>query len=314
MNNKIDKIKENIAQVIVGKNEITELLLTALIAEGHVLLNDVPGTGKTKLAHSLACSIEADFKRIQFTPDLQPADITGLYYFDQKEGDFKFRSGPILNQIILADEINRAVPRTQASLLEAMEERQVTIEGNLFKLKEPFMVLATQNPVEMEGTFDLPEAQLDRFLFQIELGYPDAQEELTILQRFQKNDPLENLQAVSSTQDILALRKKRKEIKISEDLLNYIINLCRQTRQHKEIKLGVSPRGTLALMKAAQAYALIQNRDYVLPDDIKYLFPYIAVHRILLDFDSQVSAQNNKKVITDILEMVEVPVEGAVNG
>ncbi|MFP4017016.1 MAG: AAA family ATPase [Halanaerobiales bacterium] len=309
----IKKIKENINQVIVGKGEVIELLITALLAEGHVLIDDVPGMGKTKMANSLARSMDVDFKRIQFTPDLQPADITGIYYYNQKIGDFKFRPGPIHANIILADEINRAVPRTQSSLLEAMEERQVTVEGEELKLEEPFIVVATQNPVELEGTFPLPEAQLDRFLLKIDIGYPTQSEEVEIMKRFKSDDPLVDLKAVVNAEDILSMRKKVKEVKISDDLLNYISSLCNKTRNDENIKLGVSPRGALALMKASQANALIKGRDYVLPDDIKYLFSYVVSHRIILAYDSEYSGVKREEIIENILKEVDVPVEGAVS-
>ncbi|MFP4661242.1 MAG: AAA family ATPase [Halanaerobiales bacterium] len=309
----IKNIKENINQVIVGKGEVIELLITALLAEGHVLIDDVPGMGKTKMANSLARSMNVDFKRIQFTPDLQPADITGIYYYNQKIGDFKFRPGPIHSNIILADEINRAVPRTQSSLLEAMEERQVTVEGEELKLEEPFIVVATQNPVELEGTFPLPEAQLDRFLLKIDVGYPTQSEEVEIMKRFKSADPLVNLQAVVNTEDILSMRQRVKEVKISDDLLIYISSLCNKTRNDENIKLGVSPRGALALMKASQAYALIRGRDFVLPDDIKYLFPYVISHRLILAYDSEYSGVKKEEIIENILKEVTVPVEGVIS-
>lgn len=309
----INKIKENINKVIVGKEGVIDLLLTALLAEGHVLIDDVPGMGKTKLANCLARSISSSFKRIQFTPDLQPADITGIYYYNQKLGDFSFRAGPILSNIILADEINRAVPRTQSSLLEAMEERQVSIEGELFELDEPFMVIATQNPIELEGTFPLPEAQLDRFLLKIEMGYPSRDEEVSIMKRFKTKDPITELKSVVDAAQILEIREKVKEIKISDELLYYISDLCDISRKNENLKLGISPRGALALMKASQAYAFIANRDYVLPDDIKYLFSYIAEHRLILNYDSEINGISKNNIIDSILKQVAVPVEGVIN-
>ncbi|MFW5999812.1 MAG: AAA family ATPase [Halanaerobiaceae bacterium] len=309
----IGKIKANIARVIVGKEEVVDLLLTALLAEGHVLIDDVPGTGKTKLVNTLARSLSADFRRIQFTPDLQPADITGIYFYNRKQGDFQFRPGPIMNNIILADEINRAVPRTQSSLLEAMQERQVTIEGNKFELEEPFMVIATQNPVEMEGTFPLPEAQLDRFLLRLKMGYPDRDEEIQIMKRFRREDPLESLEPVADKEEVLKLRREAREVKIEEELLGYIGDLCRATREDERIELGVSPRGTLGLMRAARAYALVRGRDYVLPDDVKHLFPYISGHRINLSHEFGMSG-SREEVIGEILASIEVPVEGNLDG
>ncbi|MFW6009434.1 MAG: AAA family ATPase [archaeon] len=309
----IEKIKNNIAKVIVGKNEVVELLLTTLLASGHILIDDVPGMGKTKLANTLARSINSDFKRIQFTPDLQPSDITGIYFYNQKKSEFIFRKGPILSNIVLADEINRAVPRTQASLLEAMEERQLTVEGNLFEIEEPFMVIATQNPVELEGTFPLPEAQLDRFLMKIEIGYPDRDEENLILDRFKKNDPIGSLDAVLDKEEIISLRKEVKEVKISDDLKDYIVALNNYTRKNKNLKLGVSPRGSIALMNASLAYAYLKNRDYVLPDDIKYLYPYVVEHRIILSDKSELQGISKKEIIRNTLNNIEVPVEGVVN-
>jgi len=309
----IEKIKNNIAKVIVGKDEVVELLLTTLLANGHILIDDVPGMGKTKLANTLARSIHSDFKRIQFTPDLQPSDITGIYFYNQKKSEFIFRKGPILSNIVLADEINRAVPRTQASLLEAMEERQLTVEGNLFKIEEPFMVIATQNPVELEGTFPLPEAQLDRFLMKIKIGYPSQDEESLILNRFKENDPIESLDSVLNKEEIISLREEVKEVKISDDIKDYIVALNNYTRENKNLKLGVSPRGSIALMNASLAYAYLKNRDYVLPDDIKYLYPYVVEHRIILSDESELQGISKKEVITETLNNIEVPVEGVVN-
>lgn len=309
----LEKIKKNIAKVIVGKDEVVELLLTTLLANGHILIDDVPGMGKTKLANTLARSINSDFKRIQFTPDLQPSDITGIYFYNQKKSEFIFRKGPILSNIVLADEINRAVPRTQSSLLEAMEERQLTVEGNPFKIEEPFMVIATQNPVELEGTFPLPEAQLDRFLMKIKIGYPSKDEENLILNRFKENDPINNLDAVLDKEEIISLREKVKEVKISDDLKNYIVSLNNYTRENKNLKLGVSPRGSIALMNASLAYAYLKNRDYVLPDDIKYLYPYVVEHRIILSDESELQGISKKEIIRNTLNNIEVPVEGVGN-
>lgn len=309
----IKRIKENIAKVIVGKEEVVELLLTSLLAKGHVLIDDVPGMGKTKLANTLALSLDSDFKRIQFTPDLQPSDITGLYFYNQKESEFIFRKGPILTNILLADEINRAVPRTQSSLLEAMEERQVTVEGNSFKIKEPFMVIATQNPIELEGTFPLPEAQLDRFLLKIEMGYPEANEEVDILKRFKKSDPINDISPVLTDENIFEMRKRVKEVELSEELMDYIVRLNKFSRKSQKLKLGVSPRGSIALMNASMAYAYIKGRDYVLPDDIKYLYPFVVEHRLILSDESELQGIEKEEIIKNILYNVEVPVEGVVN-
>ena len=313
MDNNIKKIIDNIGKVIIGNNKVIKLLLTGLLAEGHILIEDVPGLAKTKMAHCLALSLGTGFNRIQFTPDLQPSDITGVYYYDQKEGDFKFREGPILTNIILADEINRAVPRTQSSLLEAMQEQQVSVEGNNFKIDDPFMVIATQNPIELEGTFPLPEAQLDRFLLKIDIGYPDIEEEVEILRRFKEKDPIEDLSAVVDKEQIIEMRDRVKQVKITEDLLNYISKLALVSRQHEQLRLGISPRGSLSLMKASMAYAYINGREYVLPDDIKYLFPYVAGHRLILDYDSEVMDIQKDEIIGNILNEVEVPVEGEIN-
>lgn len=309
----IKRIKENIAKVIVGKEEVVELLLTSLLANGHVLIDDVPGMGKTKLANTLALSLDSDFKRIQFTPDLQPSDITGLYFYNQKESEFIFRKGPILTNILLADEINRAVPRTQSSLLEAMEERQVTVEGESFKIEEPFMVIATQNPIELEGTFPLPEAQLDRFLLKIEMGYPTETEEVDILNRFKESDPIKDISSVLTQDNILKMRKKVRQVKLSDDLMNYIVSLNRFSRNSQKLKLGVSPRGSLALMNASLAYAYIKGRDYVLPDDIQYLYPFVAEHRLILSDESELQGIKKDEIIKNILHNVEVPVEGVVS-
>ena len=309
----IKRIKENIAKVIVGKEEVVELLLTSLLANGHVLIDDVPGMGKTKLANTLALSLDSDFKRIQFTPDLQPSDITGLYFYNQKESEFIFRKGPILTNTLLADEINRAVPRTQSSLLEAMEERQVTVEGESFKIEEPFMVIATQNPIELEGTFPLPEAQLDRFLLKIEMGYPTETEEVDILNRFKESDPIKDISSVLTQDNILKMRKKVRRVKLSDDLMNYIVSLNRFSRNSQKLKLGVSPRGSLALMNASLAYAYIKGRDYVLPDDIQYLYPFVAEHRLILSDESELQGIKKDEIIKNILHNVEVPVEGVVS-
>lgn len=309
----ISRIKKNIARVIIGKEGVVDLLLTALLAGGHVLIDDVPGTGKTKLANTLARTLGCDFKRIQFTPDLQPADITGIYYYNQKIADFIFRPGPILANIVLADELNRAVPRTQSSLLEVMEERQVTVEGNVFKVSEPFMVMATQNPVELEGTFPLPEAQLDRFLLKVDIGYPAEEEEVAIMKRFKEEDPLQSLKPVVNSEDITELRKTVSLVRITDPLLKYIAQLTAGSREGKRVKLGISPRGSLAIMRASMAYAYIQGRDYVLPDDIKYIFPYVAEHRIILTDDCEIRGVSKREIIEDLLQKTEVPVEGVID-
>ncbi|MDI9441586.1 MAG: MoxR family ATPase [Firmicutes bacterium] len=310
----LQQLRNNISQVIIGKEEVTELLLTALLARGNCLIDDVPGVGKTKLANALARSLGIEFKRIQFTPDLQPADITGIYFYNQKQGEFQFRSGPVFTNILLADEINRAVPRTQSSLLEAMEEQQVSIEGTIFSLPDPFMVIATQNPLELEGTFPLPEAQLDRFLLKIQMGYPTVEQEAQILARFKEEDPLTDLEPVLDGETILKLRKEVTKVHLSQDLMDYVARLAAATRENPHVRLGLSPRGSLALMRCALAYAYLQGRDYVLPDDLKYLFPYVASHRLILQYASVYGEENKLELVEEILAQVPVPVEDVARG
>ncbi|MCK4259459.1 MAG: MoxR family ATPase [Halanaerobiales bacterium] len=308
-NASLDKIRENIQKVIIGKEKVIDLLMTALLAEGHVLLDDVPGLGKTVMAKTISKSLDCSFNRIQFTPDLQPADITGMNYYNQKSGEFVFKAGPIMSNIVLADEINRAIPRTQSSLLEAMEERQVTVDGVTYHLSEPFMVIATQNPVELAGTFPLPEAQLDRFLLRIEMGYPKLDEEVEILRRFKLNNPLNDLKPVMNSTEIYNLRQQVKNIFVEDELLVYIGKLVQATRDHKSVRLGVSPRGALALLKASSAYALILEREYVLPDDIKYIFPFVAKHRMILTDEADLRGIQKNEILEEILQEIQVPVE-----
>ena len=301
------KIKENIAKVIVGKDEVINLLLTALLADGHVLIEDMPGTGKTKLAKALAASLDADFNRIQFTPDLLPADITGLDIYNQKSGQFEFTKGPVFTNILLADEINRATPRTQSGLLECMEERQVTVDGQTHTLDEPFFLIATQNPVETAGTYPLPEAQLDRFMMQIKMGYPTVAEELQIINRYISHDPLKDLMPVCSKNDLFKMKEMVKEVFVHDSVKEYITHLVEATRKHPMLVLGVNPRGTLALLKCTQAYAAIMGRDYVTPDDVKALCTSVFSHRLLsysTDRNTTVS-----QILSEILSSVEVPTE-----
>jgi MoxR-like ATPase len=303
-----EAVQQNIARVIVGKADATELLLVALLTEGHVLLEDVPGIGKTTLAKALARSLECSFARIQFTPDLLPSDVTGIYYYNQKHQEFEFRPGPVLSQILLADEINRATPRTQSSLLEAMQERQITVDGQTYPLPRPFLVLATQNPIELEGTFPLPEAQVDRFLMQLKLGYPSQAEEDEILLRYQREDPLVALQSVATERDILELQKQVQEIHVNDDVRRYILQVVRATREHDGVDLGVSPRGSLALFKASQALAALRGRSYVIPSDIQYLCPPILTHRVHISPQIRLRGRTPAQVVAEITDAVPVPV------
>lgn len=305
---KLEQIKSNMEKVMVGKEEVIELLLTCLLAEGNVLLEDVPGTGKTVLAKALAKSVEGNFKRVQFTPDLLPSDVTGIHYFNQKEQEFTFRPGPVFSNILLGDEINRATPRTQSSLLECMEEKQVTVDGITMKLEKPFMVLATQNPVETTGTFPLPEAQMDRFLMKLSVGIPNFQGELLMLERFGQKNPLDELEAVCSGNEIIEMQEKTKEVFIHKHLQNYLLKIVEGTRNHPQVIQGVSPRGTLAFQRAAKAYAFLKGRDFVLPEDIKYLAPFVLGHRMMLrnSYDKKLTGT---EIIEEIRGTIPVPTE-----
>jgi MoxR-like ATPase len=305
----VDRIRANVARVIVGKDEVIELCLVALLCEGHVLLEDVPGIGKTTLAKAIARSVGCTFKRIQFTPDLLPSDVTGILFFNQKTQEFEFRPGPIMAQIVLADEVNRATPRTQSALLEAMQERQMTVDVETMPLPRPFLVLATQNPIELEGTFPLPEAQIDRFLLRVALGYPSEADENEILVRYEREDPLETLQPVAQAADLLAMQEQVKAIHVEESVREYVVQVARATREHPAIELGASPRGTLSLYKTAQALAAIRGRTFVLPDDVKYLAPPVLTHRIIISPQTRLRGRRPEEVMAEIVDTVPVPVE-----
>lgn len=306
-----ERIKNNISGVIVGKDGLIKLLLVSLFCSGHVLLEDVPGVGKTMLAKCLAKSINCDFKRVQFTPDLLPSDLTGINYFSQKAGEFVFRPGPVFTNILLADEINRATPRTQASLLECMEERQVTIDGETRKLTEPFFVIATQNPVEIQGTFPLPEAQLDRFFMRLEVGYPSHEEGKKILDRFERNEtPLLAIESVASAEEVTEAQRSFSLVSVSDVVKDYIISLVEATRENNRVLLGISPRGSLALMKAARVAAVFEGRDFVTPDDVKSVAPAVLTHRIIVRGHAVSGGISGaRSIIEDILKNVPVPTE-----
>lgn len=310
---RIKQAKEAINSVIFGKEAVIDLMFIALLAEGHVLLESVPGTGKTKLAKSFAKVIDGEFKRVQFTPDVLPSDVTGIRFFNPKTQEFQLRIGPVASNVLLADEINRATPKTQSSLLEVMEEYQTTIDGETIQVERPFLVIATQNPVENNyGTFPLPEAQLDRFLFKVDLGYPTLEEEKTMIQTYRTKDPLTEIKPVLTLHDVKEFQEKIKQVHLSETVEDYLIQLVRQSRDHEDIEVGISPRGMLALMRAAQARAFIEQREYVTPEDIKYLMPFVFEHRLILTMEGAIK-KTAKQIVADLLLQVPVPVEdGAI--
>lgn len=304
----IGAIRDNVNKVIIGKSEVIDLLLTALISDGHVLLEDVPGTGKTVMAKTLAKSIDAEFSRIQFTPDLLPSDITGIHYYNQKAGEFILREGPVFANIVLADEINRATPRTQSSLLECMEERQVTIDGDTIVLEKPFIVIATQNPIETAGTFTLPEAQLDRFLMKISVGYPAKHEEIDMMNRFLVDDPIESIQPVCTKEDIMAMQKEARGVYVHACLMEYIADIVEATRNLPNVSIGVSPRGTLTLLRAVRSYAYINGRSYVVPEDIKTLCVPVLAHRLVPKL-GMIQSDNRAELIRGVLDRCSLPTE-----
>lgn len=303
------RLINNVGKVIVGKKETIELVLVALLCEGHVLIEDVPGIGKTMLAKAVARSLGCSFKRIQSTPDLLPSDVTGIHYFNQKTSEFEFRPGPIMANIVLVDEINRATPRTQSCLLECMQEQQVTVDLETVALPRPFLIMATQNPVELEGTFPLPEAQLDRFLLRVNLGYPSEDEEGAILSRFQQENPLDSLSSVLEAGQLLKLQKMCRQVYVEDSVRNYAIAISRSTRSHEDIKLGASPRASLGLHLASQALAAIRGRDYVLPDDVKYLAAPVMSHRLIPRTEARLRGHSLEAMVHDLVSTVPVPVE-----
>ena len=308
-----ESIRNNIERVMLGKAEVIDLVLTCLIAGGHVLLEDVPGTGKTMLAKSLAKSLDTDFKRIQFTPDLLPTDLIGLNYYNPKTGDFSFRKGALFTSILLADEINRATPRTQSSLLESMEEKQITVDGVTYTLNASYFVIATQNPVETQGTFPLPEAQLDRFLMKLSLGYPNAADSVNVIKRFTTSSPLESLAPVCAEAALAELQAAARQVFVHDDVAAYVVAIAEETRKHELVSLGLSTRGILALVRAAQAWALTHGRAFVTPDDVKALAPYVVGHRLLLRSGSRNRETAVRGVLEDILSAVPVPTENFAN-
>jgi MoxR-like ATPase len=302
----LNLITANIEKVIVGKRREIQYVLVALLCQGHVLIEDVPGVGKTTLVRALARSLGCEFRRIQFTPDLLPSDVTGVSVYNQKNGEFEFRAGPIMSQVVLADEINRTSPKTQSALLECMEEGQITVDGITRKMPRPFLVLATQNPIEYEGTFPLPEAQLDRFLLRLRLGYPSFDEERLIVERA-KQPPLEDLQQVISSEEVLGLQRDVRQVHVDSSIQDYIVMLVQATREHKDIYLGASPRGSISLYRTSQALAMIRGRDYVIPDDVKEMAPLVLSHRLIVKPEAQLRGAGAEQLVSEVMAQVRVP-------
>lgn len=300
---------DEVEKVIVGKREVIEKTVIAMLCEGHVLLEDVPGLGKTMLARSLAGTVGGQFSRVQFTPDLLPTDITGSLVFNPRDAEFSYREGPIVTNVLLADEINRAGPRTQSALLEAMEERQVSVERHLVKLPRPFFVIATQNPVELEGTFPLPEAQLDRFLMRLSIGYPEVEDERAMLRRFRENQPLETIAHVTTPDEMVAMVQAVRHVHVSDVVEEYLLQLIRATRQYETIEVGASPRAALALARASQAYAAVQGRGFVRPDDVRLMAAPVLAHRLITSTEADLLGQSNEMVLGALIESIPVPVE-----
>ena len=307
--NSIELLRSAVKSIVVGKDNVVDLAITAILCGGHILTEDVPGIGKTTLARAISGAMDFSYGRVQFTPDLMPSDVVGLNWFNQQKNAFEFRTGPIFNQIILADEINRATPRTQSALLEAMQEGQVTIDGESKILPAPFIVIATQNPIDMEGTFPLPEAQLDRFMMRISLGYPSALEEELVVSRYNFHDPFDNLDAAINFDTYRTMSESVNLIQVSENIRSYLISLVRATRDSENVRLGASPRGSIALYKASQAYALMSGRDFVIPDDVKLLSEPVLAHRIILSSNASLRGITQQSVIQDVLETISVPIE-----
>ncbi|VXC62528.1 putative MoxR-like ATPase [Bacillus sp. 349Y] len=312
LNPKVEGIIQNIEKVMIGKREVAELSVVSLLAGGHVLLEDVPGVGKTMMVKALAKSVGADFKRIQFTPDLLPSDVIGVSIYNPREMEFIFRPGPIMGNIILADEINRTSPKTQSALLEGMEESSVTIDGMTRKLDKPFFVMATQNPIEYEGTYPLPEAQLDRFLLKMKMGYPEPEEEMEVLNRAQKNPPIEDLVPAITLAELIQLQEEVKDIFVDDTIKKYIVDIAHRTRIHANVYLGASPRGSIALMKACQAYAFLRGRSYVVPDDVQFLAPFVFSHRIIMKSEAKYEGVTPEDVVERVIARMPVPVQRLV--